>query len=127
MPSVDLGMKLHTVPTIAIIEETTIKIQFTILSDLGISLPKIFRWKASGRMMQMLKHATEPSRLMMRSKSGTRMAQMTKTIIINMRTVAFKIPLVIPDMPFSEVVDATALASRPMRISMVLTMGRALV
>jgi len=47
---------------IAITEQTTMRAQFNILSFLPISFLNSFRWKASGRMIQMLKHMAEPRR-----------------------------------------------------------------
>ncbi len=46
----------------AITEQITMRAQFNILSFLPISLLNNFRWNASGRIMQMLKHMAEPRR-----------------------------------------------------------------
>lgn len=40
---ISFGKNTHTVPTIAMMEQTTIKNQFNARSFLGISLPKIFK------------------------------------------------------------------------------------
>jgi len=46
---------------------TTINTQFIVFSPLDISFPNNFKWNANGRMIQMLKQATLPRRVMMRS------------------------------------------------------------
>lgn len=89
-----LGIKTHTVPIIAIIEQTTIKAQFITLSLLGISLPKILRWNASGKMMHMLNAIAEPINAMTVSNEGTRIARITMRAMVKTRMKALMKPRV---------------------------------
>ena len=100
-----------------------IRVQSIALCQYVNSLPKSFKWNPHGRMMQMVKHAIAPIRDIIRSKSGTRIANTTNKTVQRRRTVTFRQPLVKPDMPVMEASSASALASRPSEISIVLTIG----
>ena len=80
------GKQIQTVPMMPMIEQINIKNQFSILSLALIRLPNIFRWNATGRMIQMLKHMADPMRPMMISKLGITIAStvimITKMLLI---------------------------------------------
>ena len=101
-PIISFGKNAKTVLTMAIMVLTTIKLQFRTFSPFPISCPKSFKWNAKGKMMQIEKHATLPSRVMIRSKEGKRMAMMTNERMIRIRSVNLSIPRVRPDMPFKD-------------------------
>ncbi len=77
-------------------------------------------------MMQIVKHMADPKRAMIRSKEGKMIARTTKRMVVPIRIVNLIIPRRIPDMPTRGDEGETARASRPEKISIVLTMGRAL-
>lgn len=74
----------------------------------------------------MVKHSAEPIKAMMRSKDGTRIAMMRITTMMAIRMVHFSRPRDQPDRPMRPGEGETARASSPQKISIVLTMGRAL-
>jgi len=83
-------------------------------------------WKAQGRMMQMVKQASEPMSDMTLSKDGTKMAIITKARVTTTRMVMRRTPRPSDDIPPREDADGSARASRPKTISSVETIGRAL-
>ena len=76
-------------------------------------------------MMQMLKQATLPRRVIMRSNDGKIIATTTNMRMVTTRSVIFRHPRVRPDMPSMDDDMARERVSRPKRTSSVLTIGRA--
>ena len=76
--------------------------------------------------MQIVKHRAEPIKAIMRSNDGTRIAITRITIMVTIRMVHFSKPRDQPDRPMRRGEGETARASSPQKISIVLTMGRAL-
>ena len=66
---------------VPIIEHTNIKNQSSILSPMLMCLPNNFKWNATGKMMQMIKHMADPIRPMMVSKLGIKIASTVMRII----------------------------------------------
>lgn len=126
MPSKLLGRQAHTVPAMARMVQTTIKLQSQIFCFTDRSSPKILRWKAHGRMMQMLKQAMAPISAMTTSNEGMNTAMMTTTTIVKMRMTIFMIPRQKADIPASSLLFGMTRASRPQKISTVVKIGRAL-
>src|SRR4051794_37564827 len=77
-------------------------------------------------MMQMLKQATLPRSVMIRSNEGNTIAMMTNMTMVTIRRVILSAPRVSPLMPSMDEDMARERVSRPKRTSKVLTMGRAL-
>lgn len=124
-PRTSLGKQAKMVLTTAMTLQSESRIQFMYLSTPLISLENSLRWKASGRMMQMVKQATEPMMLIILSKSGTKTARPTNVATVKTRIPKIKRPRLKSDMwaPFE---CAAEWASTPHRMSMVLMIGRAL-
>jgi hypothetical protein len=76
-------------------------------------------------MMQMLKQATLPRSVIMRSNDGKRIAIPTKMTIVRTRSMILRHPRLSPDMPSMEDDMERERVSRPKRTSSVLTIGRA--
>lgn len=74
----------------------------------------------------MVKHKAEPNRAMIRSKEGKRIAMTTKMIMVRARMVNLRKPRVRPDIPTNAELVDTVRTSTPVKISIVLTIGRAL-
>ena len=87
-PSFSLGMQANTVPTIAKMLQTTIRTQSSIRSCILIELWNVFKWKATGKITQMVKQRTEPISAMMVSKFGITIAISTMTTRTNIRVKA---------------------------------------
>ena len=114
------------VPAMAIIVETTTRVQSNALCLRDSSFPKIFRWKDAGRIMQIVKQANEPSRDMIRSNEGIRMARIINTTVTTMRIAHFQIPRLNPERPSKLEAGPSERPSSPQNTSAVLTIGRAL-
>lgn len=78
-------------------------------------------------MMQIVKHAKDPSSVITRSNEGTNMAIITKTMGIRIRMATLRIPRVKPDIPVKLEELEIARRSSPQKISIVLMIGRELV
>src|ERR1700712_3332437 len=94
------------------------KTQLATFSVYPSSFPNNFRWKATGKMMQMLKQHTDPKSVMMRSKDGKTIEMRTKTIVTTIRIDARATLLAKLGIPPGG-------SRRPVMISMVETMGLA--
>jgi hypothetical protein len=125
-PIISLGKKANIVLIIAMMVLSTIKTQFIIFSARLISLPNNFRWNARGRIIQMEKHATEPSSVIIRSKDGKMMAMTTKVAKMKIRNRNLNMPRVRPDVPSKADEAASDRLSRPKTISNVEIIGLAL-
>lgn len=73
----------------------------------------------------MVKVRAEPEKAMMVSKEGTRMAMASMTMMVPMRMLSLRMPRVEPERPRRGEVGI-CWGERPMRCSIVTTMGRAL-
>lgn len=80
----------HAVPTNANIEEVIKRHQSSTRSLGLISLPNIFRWKATGNMMQIVKHKADPISAIIRSNEGNSTAMITMLTTTRMRIKAFE-------------------------------------
>lgn len=126
IPSKLFGRNAKTVPVMEMILATTTSVQSSACC-LALSSPlKSVRWKRQGRMIHIMKPAREPSRAMILSNEGTKIA----TIMIEtgrpIRITSLRMPRVRPDMPVIASAAGKARASSPQKISRVLTMGRVL-
>jgi len=77
-------------------------------------------------MMQIMKPAKDPSRAMILSNDGTKIATIMIEIGRPIRMVRLRIPRVRPDMPVIASDAGRARASSPQKISNVLIIGRVL-
>jgi len=126
MPNKSFGKNANTVPVTDIKVATITNIQSTTCC-LVLSWPlKSVKWNRQGRIMQIVKPASEPSRAIILSNDGTKIATMMIEIGRPIRITILRIPRVSPDMPVMASDAGSARASRPLKISRVLIMGRVL-
>ena len=125
-PVIARGKKAQTVPTAASTVHVTIMIQFITNSLRLISLPNSLRWKATGRMTQIVKQNADPIKAITRSKDGHNMAIDITASVMNIRTPHLTRPRESPDIPVRPSVLGISRGPRPQTCSNVVYMGRAL-
>lgn len=121
-----LGINAHTVPSIANTAEITIRNQSRILSFRLILWPKIFRYNASGYIMHMPKHKTEPIKAIIVSNDGKIIAIKSMTTVVNIRIAIRSRPRLKLERPTKRDEKGTFAGSTPRKPSIDLIIGRAL-